>query len=63
MQIDKQYQTSLATSESLIHVISAIAMSVTNPDHVSRVRRVHTEQKVAAAVRKHCAMYMPVEKN
>lgn len=63
MQIDKQYQTSLATCEGLIHLITGLAVSVTNPDHQSKVRSLQTEQKVAASIRKQCAKHMPVEKN
>lgn len=59
MKLNPKYLQSIATSEGLVHVITALTASVRNPERQSQARDVVTEQKVAASIRKHTAKYQP----
>lgn len=62
MKPNPQSFKSIATAECLVHLITCLAASVSNPERQSQARAVVTEQKVVASIRKHTAKHQPVEK-
>lgn len=61
MNATKQYQTSLATSESIIQTITALVGAVRNPEHICGARLLDVEQKVGSSLSKQLAQHLPVE--
>jgi hypothetical protein len=61
MKPNPLYLKSLATTESLVHLITCLTASVRNPERQSQARDVVTEQKVVASIRKHAAKHQTVE--
>lgn len=61
MKPNAQLIKSIATAESLVHLITCVSASVRNPERNSQARDIATEQKVVASIRKHVAKHQPVE--